>query len=327
VRATGGIPDACTGVFPALLPPSTTSAPVLLQPPVAVVTASVAGSALYFRGAPARFPTRKHLPAPVRRPTPALADAQEFFQWLFGRLHLQHSRYRATALQRRLPACFRHLGVHSIPEAKRRVEARPALALELMDVVLLGVSEFRRDPAVFAALKQEILPRLLRASAHPRIWSAACSEGQELYSVAALLADLDALERCELRGTDCRPEAIARARLGEYPLTSLTRLDEQARKGLCLVQADRVRVHPRLRTAVSWRVADLLAQPEKGPWDLVLWRNMAIYLESNAADETWTRIVDELAPGGFIVVGKADYPPAGCNLERVGPNIYAKPVE
>jgi chemotaxis protein methyltransferase CheR len=216
--------------------------------------------------------------------------------------------------------------VTTIADAQDRIEARPALALELMDVVLLGVSEFWRDAAVFSALRNEVFPRMLREAAHPRIWSAACSEGQELYSVAALLAGLDALERCELRGTDCRPEAIARARTGEYALSSVSRLDENARRGLCLVHADRVRIHPRLRAAVSWRVSDLFRQAEGGPWDLILWRNMAIYLEPSAAAEMWHRLLGQLAPGGCIVVGKADYPPPGCPLVRIGPNIYSKSV-
>lgn len=270
-------------------------------------------------------PSRKApLPA-VRRATVIPAgESLEFFRWVFEQLHLPIERYRPVALERRLPACLRYLGVKSIREARNRIEARPALALELMDVVLLGVSEFWRDPAVFAALRKVVFPRMLRDSQHPRIWSAACSEGQELYSVAALLAEMEALERCELRGTDCRPEAIARARLGEYPLTSIARLDGATLKGLCLVQSDRVRIHPRLRSAVSWRVSDLLSQSEPGPWDLILWRNMAIYLEQSAAEETWWRLIAQLVPGGHIVVGKADYPPPGSNLERVAPSIYAK---
>lgn len=291
-------------------------------------------SALFFHAAgPATRPSRltpksaANASAPRQRPTPITDPAPgEFFRWLFGKLRLPIERYRQSALTRRLPACLRFLGVRTLADAQQRIEARPALALELMDVVLLGVSEFWRDSPVFADLRHEILPRMLRANPHPRIWSAACSEGQELYSVAALLAEADALERCELHGTDCRPEAIARARLGEFPLSAVSHLDASALKGLCAVQAGRARVHPRLRAAISWRVSDLLTQDEPGPWDLILWRNMAIYLEARAAGETWHRLIGQLAPAGFIVVGKADYPPATAKLRRIAPSIYAKAV-
>lgn len=282
---------------------------------------------MFFCGAPLRPVTRKSAcPFPPRVETTPTAEAREFFQSVFSRVNLPVERYRANALMRRVPACLRHLRVRTLGEAKERIEQRPALALELMDVVLLGVSEFRRDPAVFTALRSTVIPRLLAGNAHPRIWSAACSEGQELYSVAGLLAECGALESCELRGTDCRPEAIARARAGEYPIASVAHLEAEERKGLFVAGPDCVRIHPRLRTAVTWRVANLLAQCETGPWDLILWRNMAIYLEIAAAEEVWRRLVAQLAPGGFIVVGKADYPPPAVGLERIIPSVYQKPL-
>jgi chemotaxis protein methyltransferase CheR/two-component system CheB/CheR fusion protein len=79
-----------------------------------------------------------------------------------------------------------------------------------------------------------------------------------------------------------------------------------------------------LRRATRWKVANLFDGPERGPWHLILWRNMAIYLEPAVAEDVWRRLCAELVPGGFLVAGKADYAPHGLPLVRVGNCLYRK---
>jgi chemotaxis methyl-accepting protein methylase len=274
-----------------------------------------------FPGAVAR--ARPVPPAPVRPLLPLEQGAEHvFLATLLGRAGLRLDDYRPGALLRRIPACLRRLGVKSLDDATRKLADRPALAGELLDIVLLGVTEFCRDPAVFAYLREYVLPQLGWAPHVPRIWSAACSEGQELYSVAACLAELDLLERCELLGTDCRPEAIARARAGEYASEAAAKPPAAWQRAHLFPAAGRARIHPRLRTAVTWRVADLLTAVESGPWDLIFCRNMAIYLEPDVAAALWRRLASQLAPGGCLVTGKAENPIPSAPLERAGPCLY-----
>lgn len=243
---------------------------------------------------------------------------------LFERVGLCACNYRSKAVTRRLAACLRRLRVATVAEGLARLEREPGVAWALLDVVLLGVTEFRRDAGVFERIERLVLPSVCSAHSQPRIWSAACSDGQELYSVAAALASLGTLDRCELLGTDCRPSAIARARLGIYPQDSAGRLDCEWTGAHFLATAAGIRARPRLLNAASWRLANLLAHAESGPWHLVLWRNMAIYLEPPVAARTWGRIVAEVAPGGYIVVGKAELPPPELALERIDACIYRK---
>lgn len=282
---------------------------------------------LYFAGVmpfPRAVARLRPVPAaPVRPPLSPERDAEQaFLVTLLGPAGLRLDDYRPGALLRRIPACLRRLGVKSLDAASHKLADRPALAGELLDIVLLGVTEFCRDPAVFAHLREHVLPQLGRAPHAPRIWSAACSEGQELYSVAACLAELDLLERCELLGTDCRPEAIARARAGEYALEAAAKPPAAWQRAHLFPAAGRARIHPRLRTAVTWRVADLLTGVETGPWDLILCRNMAIYLEPDVTTALWRRLASQLAPGGWLVTGKAENPIPSAPLERVGPCLY-----
>jgi chemotaxis protein methyltransferase CheR len=79
-----------------------------------------------------------------------------------------------------------------------------------------------------------------------------------------------------------------------------------------------------LRARVMWKQADLLQGVEPGPWNIILWRNMAIYLEKSAAGLVWDRLHRELAPGGLLVTGKAETPPAHLAFKKLASCLYEK---
>jgi chemotaxis methyl-accepting protein methylase len=287
---------------------------------------------LFFQGAArkltqSRAPkTGKIIAFPSARPdSPPAHDTSDFFNSLLGRAGLSAASYRGNALARRLPACLRFLGVKTVVEAQRQLAARPDLHQGLINVVLLGVTEFYRDRSVFQDLRASVLPLLLEQSRPLRIWSAACSDGQELYSLAILFAEAGRLADCHLLGTDCRPQAIAQAQQASYKAEDLGGIDLSWRKIYFSHVDDNALANDRLRRAATWKIANLLTQMEPGPWHVISWRNMAIYLESSVAEETWQRLFVELAPGGFFLTGKADHPPAHLGLELLAPCVYRKP--
>ena len=283
---------------------------------------------LFFQGiaaAPARKePERTPVPEKVDRRVPSEEPADDFLREVFAGAGLALEAYRSRALSRRLAACLRFLRVPDVAGARKRLSERPELVDSMLDLVLLGVTEFGRDPEVFAQIREEILPMWARLHRPLRVWSAACSDGRELLSVGILLAEEGLLDQAELLGTDCRATAIATAQLGRYPAASLGHLQDSWRN--CFARQRELAVAPdALRRALRWRQANLLRGPEPGPWDLILWRNMAIYLEPESAGKVWPALVRELAPGGCLVTGKAEAPPRELPLERVGPCLYRKP--
>jgi len=285
---------------------------------------------LYFHGTPTAPVRRMRLWArsgTVRRTEEKTQDGgadREFFERLLGRAELPAAAYRPRALARRLPACLRMLRVSDAAEASRAIAARPETVRRLLSVVLLGVTDFFRDRAVFELLQREVLPELCSRHGRLRVWSAACSSGAELYSVAMILARAGRLSECELLGTDCRADAIEEARSGSFRVEEAGRMDVAWREAFLQTAGELATIDPRLRQATRWKVANLFGAIERGPWHLILWRNMAIYLEKERAEEIWTRLFDQLAPGGFLVAGKADHPPKWLRLVRVAPCIYRK---
>jgi chemotaxis methyl-accepting protein methylase len=208
--------------------------------------------------------------------------------------------------------------------AQKLIETRPELLNEALDTFLLGVSEFFRDPAVFDVLKKLVLPELLKRNERLRIVSFGVSDGHELYSLAILLAEADALERSELTGVDIRPEAIERARLGRYSARDVAGVSSTLLEKYFESAASCWTVNTRLRDKVKWRCGSVLQLDDMLPYDIIFFRNLALYLTPARVACAWSLLSGQLKPNGVLVCGKADKPPATLPLIRVVPCIYRK---
>lgn len=256
------------------------------------------------------------------------ADEQRFVDWLFALGGLNARAYRPETLRRRLPACLRGLRAASVADARLALEADPTGVPAAINTLVIGVTGFFRDAGVFDHLVHTVLSALPRTAGHPRVWSAGCSEGEEVFSVAMLLAEFDVLDGSYILGTDCRPQAIAAARAARYEHRFLRDVPPTWRAKYFEPDADSTdpaeRVRPELRAAVQWRTGDVTRVCEPGTWDLILCRNLTMYLRPGVASRVWAALEAALRPGGFIVLGKAERPIGAQRLAVVAPCIYRK---
>lgn len=283
---------------------------------------------------PARTDTAAMRPCPpsTRRgsESPGTCAAQPaeplapFLAWLLQQAELNPAAYRTAPLQRRLPACLRALHVASPEAARKLIEQQPDLLPSALEACLIGVSEFFRDRAVFECLRGVALPQLLQSRRGLRVLSAGCARGQELYSVAMLLDECGALDGSVLVGLDINPRAITAAKEGRFAASELGSIDAPLRAACWVPEGPQYRVAPRLRARMQWRVADLLTASGTGEWDLVLFRNVAIYLAPGDAVRLWEDLAAQLTPGGFLVSGKAERATAPGSLRRISHCIYRK---
>lgn len=255
---------------------------------------------------------------------PALDGAElAFIAWLFERAGMNHRSYRPETLRRRVSACLRALRVDNLVKARQLLVLDPSKIPAAIGAVVIGVTSFFRDSAVFHELATSVLPALPPGSTPRRIWSIGCSDGEEIYSVAMLLAEMNLLEGAQLLATDCRGPAIRRVRSGLYPAEMVRSVDPALRERYFIREEKSWRIIPKLREAVQARVADVTAVREPGVFDLIFCRNMAMYLRSTVASQLWVELEHSLRPGGFLVLGKAERP-MGTRLSPVAPCIYRK---
>jgi len=176
----------------------------------------------------------------------------------------------------------------------------------LLSAFAIGETSFMRHPEQFAALRS-LLPELCerRAGSPLRVFSAGCASGEEAYSLAATLSEV-AGRMFELTAWDVNPEAIARARLGEYRPWSMRGVDSGATDGWLDPSPCGMRVQNWLRERVSFQVGNLYLDSFPRDVDVVFCRNVLLYFKPDAAARVIARLADSLRPGGVLFLGHYD---------------------
>jgi chemotaxis protein methyltransferase CheR len=267
-----------------------------------------------------------------RSPAPSAATVESldpetarFYRRLFESRGLQVGRYRPAVLARRKPACLRAMGVTSVAEATAALD-RGELVERGLQAVMIGVTSFFRDDAMYAALDELVLTLAGTRSRGLRLLSVGCSDGAELYSLAILLLERG-ISPAELTGVDCRPGAIEQASQGVYHRDGLEDVPGPLRTRYFTDlpgRPDRVQVAAPLRERCHWRVGDAFTLARVEPYDVVACRNLAIYLDPSAARELWAHLWEQTRVGGILVVGKAERPDQISGFRRIGPCLYEK---
>lgn len=261
---------------------------------------------------------------PVAPTSAGAIEEQIFLRWLFQQAGLDCGDYKMETLRRRVPSCLRALRAGSLSDARQILQRNPARVKVAINSLVIGVTGFFRDSNVFDTLASRILPELTSRGSVTRIWSVGCSDGAELYSVAMLLAERDMLHRCYLLGTDCRPDAVKRASDGIYDADAMKNVPESFVERYFLRDGNKSRIVPKVRTVVQWRSANVLEVQEPGGWDMILCRNLAIYLRADAAGKLWQKLLGSLRPGGVLVLGKAERPQPAEGVSVIGPSVFVR---
>jgi chemotaxis protein methyltransferase CheR len=232
----------------------------------------------------------------------------------------------------RLTKKMRELRIASFRDYYRHVTRSSASLTEMIDALTTNHTSFFREPAHFDFLRRNILPGL-RTRKRVDIWSAACSTGEEPYSLAFCLMDEGVLlAQMHLLATDISTRVLDAAKKAIYPVERLQGLSPaQCRQYLIrggLEWKDWYLVRKDVRAAVEFRHLNLM-EPVSGlgPFPLILCRNVLIYFDRNVQEGLVNRLAGCLEPGGYLFTGHSetlnglDHP-----LEYVQAAVYRKPV-
>jgi len=240
---------------------------------------------------------------------------------------------RSYLIEGRLASVARREGFASPVDLIQALRASgdERLGWAAVEAMAMPETQFFRDRAVFDHLANEVLPALAKArEGEPvRIWSVACGTGQEIYSLAMMLAETPGLaDRAELFGSDLSERSLEKAQAGLYsqfevqrglPARGLVRHFEKRGEGYAL--------SPRIRQMARWRRVNLLDDLSRfGQFDLLLCRNVLGAMAPEAQVRVRAALGRALAPGGRLVLGLKD---GGELLTSIAPEIglYAAPGE
>jgi chemotaxis protein methyltransferase CheR len=206
---------------------------------------------------------------------------------------------------------------------------------ELINAVTTNHTAFFRERHHFDHLRKDVLPKLLQERSgrrgRIRIWSSACSSGEEPYSIAATSRDvLGSRSDVDFRilATDIDTDILERAEAGLYPSELFERLPPDVKPLLKLEAAARgeARISEDLRRLIAFKRLNLIEKwPMGGPFDVIFCRNVFIYFDTQTKASILDRFVALLAPGGFLYLGHSEsLPQPHPQLRLIGRTIYER---
>ncbi|EPC02996.1 hypothetical protein L861_22050 [Litchfieldella anticariensis FP35 = DSM 16096] len=240
----------------------------------------------------------------------------------------------------RLRKRVRGLGHQSLADYCRFLFDGQGLASELVhviDAVTTNKTDFFREPAHFVSLEEKIIPALLERHPGPepqlKLWSAACSNGAEVYTIAMVMAEIAACHRhlrFSVLGTDISTEMLEHAARAIYPVAMVEPVPAALRKrylmhGRAPSRRSEVRIVPELRHAVRFARLNLMdaRYTIDRDVDVIFLRNVLIYFERATQEAVVSRLVGHLRPGGFLVLGHSESMiGTNLNLRQVAPAVF-----
>ena len=256
------------------------------------------------------------------------------FQLIRKSTGVDFTHYRHTTIRRRIQ---RRMIVHKIdtlPRYVKYVQQNPAELRALYQDMLINVTSFFRNPAAYDALKARVFPVLLKsrpADVPIRIWTAACSSGEETYSVAIalleFLGDKASSVPIQIFGSDVSDVSINKARNGVYPENIQGDVSPERLRRFFVKVEGGYRINKNVRDMCIFAQHNLLADPPFSQMDLISCRNLLIYLEAPLQKNVISLFHYALKPQGFLLVGNAEGIGTLANLfslEDRANKIYSK---
>lgn len=190
----------------------------------------------------------------------------------------------------------------------------------------INVSEFYRNAKRWEVLEKKIFPRLLESSRKLKIWSAACSTGEEPYTIAMVLSNFVPLSQIEVQATDIDENVLARAKLGLYPERSLNEVPADIKAKFFSKDRDFYKVADEIKRTVTFKKHNLLADPFDSQFDLIVCRNVMIYFTEEAKNILYNKFSASLKNDGVFFVGSTEqiFNPSQYQLDTEDTFFYKK---
>ncbi len=245
----------------------------------------------------------------------AQADIARITEKIYREKELDFRRYKKNFLTRRLLRRLKFNNITNFSEYLEKIDQDETEYQTLLNDLVLQVSEFFRDPVVFDYLDAEIIPRILETAAREldgniKVWCPGCSKGEEVFSVAILflehLSRLGQEPRLLIYGTDISEKAMEAARSSVYPPEQVNNISPGLLKKYFIWEQGRYRVKSELKTHIKMGRHDLITNPPINHLQLLVCRNVAIYLEREQQEDIFLKFVFALEPGGYLVLGKGE---------------------
>ncbi|MBK1647814.1 CheR family methyltransferase [Rhabdochromatium marinum] len=257
---------------------------------------------------------------------------ERFRHFIYEKAGINLAPHKRQLVSSRLQKRLRHYGMRSYDTYIDLISqpGKEAERQHLVDLLTTNETYFYREPAHFDYLRAKILPQYRGRPLH--VWSAACSTGEEVYTLAMVLAESIGRGDWNVLGSDINTQVVSTARLGIYPLEQAKGLPREWLSQYCLKgvrsQAGKLLINPKLKARTRFEERNLKKPREDGrQFEIVFLRNVLIYFDIPTKQLVLNCLSRSIAPGGYLFISHVEsLHGITTDLTTIGPSIFRKPL-
>ncbi|KAB2333684.1 CheR family methyltransferase [Bacillus mesophilum] len=233
-------------------------------------------------------------------------EYQEFIMNIKKKTGIDLGAYKEAQMKRRLESLYDKKGFTSFRDFYHAINQDKSLLDDFLDRMTINVSEFYRNAKRWEVLENKILPQIYGRTKQVKVWSAACSTGEEPYTLAMIMSKMMPLSQINILATDLDEKVIDRAKIGIYPERSLNEVPSEMKQKYFQKEGSLYKISNEIKKTVTYKKQNLLSDSFGGPFDLIVCRNVLIYFTEEAKDGLYYKFSQALKPEGFFFVGSTE---------------------
>lgn len=234
--------------------------------------------------------------------------------------------YKEDQMRSRLTGLMKRSGFDALVDFYYALATNETLLTETLEHLTCNESEFYRNAQRWSVLEQRVLPEILHGNERIKCWSAACSTGEEPYSLAIMLAAFRRSHDIQVLATDINQRAIQIARAGIYRAESMREVPKLYLDNYFALREHRYAISEEIKRCVRFKSHNLLADPFEGGFHLIVCRHLLNYLKDKTKEALLGKFSRALKKGGFLFIGEVEQilQPLRYDLEPVDAFFYRK---
>ncbi|MGY0691774.1 CheR family methyltransferase [Virgibacillus sp. FSP13] len=233
-------------------------------------------------------------------------DYINFISRIRQKLGIDLRLYKEAQMKRRLTSLRNKRGYTDFDNYYQALNNDEQLLQEFVDRLTINVSEFYRNPKRWEVLQKKIFPLMLEKKQKLSIWSAACSTGEEPYSIALMANEYFPDADVQILATDIDDTVLEKAKQGIYPAQALKDLPKQMRKKYFTEEHGLYHIDKHVKQQITFKRHNLLSDGYPSGNDLIVCRNVLIYFTDQAKESIYKNFSHALVENGVLFVGSTE---------------------
>ncbi|MCR5715861.1 MAG: protein-glutamate O-methyltransferase CheR [Lachnospiraceae bacterium] len=256
-------------------------------------------------------------------------DYEYFKKEIFNMTKIDLDAYKEKQMKRRIDTLIGKNNIVGYDKYIAAIKSDKDLFEEFVGYITINVSEFYRNPEQWEFMDKTVFPELIKKfGKNLKIWSAACSTGDEPYSLVMALSRHVPLNQIRIFATDLDKVILAKAKVGLYNDKSVASVPKDLKDKYFEQVGSSFRIKDEIKNRVTFQQHNLLRDRYDTGYHMIVCRNVLIYFTEEAKDEVFRKYKDSLAPGGVLFIGSTEQI---MNYREIGYNrkssfFYEKPL-